>query len=125
MSIDPTTVTKENLIGLIKQWMQIDTELKELAKEAKIRRDKKKILSSNLVDIMKSNEIECFDINNGKLLFTQNKVKGTLNKEYLFSIISKYFEKDKSVNPEIVTKFILDNRDIKIKEGIRCKFNKN
>ena len=38
-------------------------------KEIKVRRNKKKELSDKLIKVMRTNDIECFDINNGKLLY--------------------------------------------------------
>ena len=119
-NIDPTNISKQDLINYIKEWLQIDKELKEILKAAKVKRDRNKALTNSLVNVMKSNEIECFDINNGKLLYTQNKVKNSLNKAYLLSSLTKYFENDSS-QAELVSKFIMENREIKIKEGIRFK----
>ena len=69
---------------------------------------------------MKTHEIDCFDINDGKLLYTKNKGKTPLNKNNLLSALEKYFDNEK-VNAEEVTNFILDNREIKIKEGLKKK----
>ena len=40
---------------------------------------------------MKSNEIDCFDINDGKLVYTQNKVKTPLSKKHLMSALMNYY----------------------------------
>ena len=124
MSIDPAKVTKEELITYIKEWMQIEKDMKELQKQIKARRERKKVLTENLVVIMKNNEIDCFDINNGKLLYTKNKVKSTINKPYLLNALSKYFENDPNVQADEVSKFIMENRIEKVKENIRCKMDK-
>ncbi len=125
MSDDETEISKTELITLIKEWKQLDDELKLIQKNIKERKDKKKILSEKLVKIMKNNEIDCFDINNGKLLYTKTKVKTTINKNYLLEIMSHYFKDDDNVEIDKVTDYILDNRNVKVKEGIRCKLNKN
>jgi len=39
--------------------------------------------------------------------------------------MSKYFADDDTVEIDKVTDFILENRNVKIKEGIRCKLDKN
>ena len=70
---------------------------------------------------MKTNEIDCFDINNGKILFCKNKVKAPLNKAYLLSTLEKYFKNHPNVNATEVSDFVLDNREIIIKENIRRK----
>jgi len=125
LTTDPTKVTKEELIKYVKNWMSIEKEIKELQREMKIRRDKKKQLSLNLVAIMKTNEIECLDINDGKLIYTHSKVKNTINKNYLLGVLGKYFENDPDVEIDLISDFILENRETdKVREGIKCKFNK-
>ena len=47
---------KEILIQNIREWLQIDNELKELRRAAKERRERKKELTNDLVDIMKNLE---------------------------------------------------------------------
>jgi hypothetical protein len=49
--------TKEELVGNIKGWMQIDEEIRVLNRELKERRAQKKALTESLVTIMKDNEI--------------------------------------------------------------------
>lgn len=117
-------VTKETLINNIKEWVQIDSEIKELQKEMKDRREKKKLLTHNLVEIMKTNEIDCFDIKNGKLLYTKSNVKSSLNKDHIMKCLMKYFEKAPNIDASDVTQFILENREIKEKDNIRIKTNK-
>jgi len=112
--------TKEELVKNIKKWISYDYEIKNLQKSMKEIRDKKKELTKSLIDVMKNHEIDCFDINDGKLLYTKNKVKTPLNKNNLMIALEKYFENE-SVNVEEVTNFILDNREIKIKENLKKK----
>ena len=65
--------TKEQLVATIKEWIQTESEIKLLQKEIKMRRARKKELSEMLVSTMKDNEIDCFDINDGKIIYSQNK----------------------------------------------------
>ena len=112
--------TKEELVENIKKWVSYDYEIKNLQKSMKEIREKKKELTKTLIDVMKNHEIDCFDINDGKLLYTKNKVKTPLNKNNLMIALEKYFENE-SVNVEDVTNFILDNREIKIRENLKKK----
>lgn len=112
--------TKEELVKNIKKWISYDYEIKNLQKSMKEIREKKKELTKSLIDVMKNHEIDCFDINDCKLLYTKNKVKTPLNKNNLMIALEKYFENE-SVNVEEVTNFILDNREIKIKENLKKK----
>ena len=113
--------SKEELKEIIKEWIQLDNEIKTLQTEMKSRKERKKGLSENLVNIMRQNEIDCFNVNDGKLIYSQTKVKGSINKNHLIASITKFLEDQDQA--EEITKFILDNRDIKIKEIIKRKKN--
>ena len=113
--------TKDELVENIKSWMKIDTEMKMLQKELKHRRELKKKLSSSLVEIMKTNEIDCFDMADGKLIYTKNNVKSALSIKHLEECLSLYFAQHPDINPSDVSEFILDKRVIKVNESIRHK----
>jgi|TARA_B110000003_G_scaffold10582_2_gene10750 hypothetical protein len=115
--------TKDQLVSHIKEWISIDEEVKLLKKEIKIRQERKKNLTQDLVEVMKSNEIDAFDINNGKLIYTKRKTKQAISKKLLLSSLQDMFETPEEVNK--ITEHILESRSEKIKEIIRRKTNKN
>ena len=114
---------KELLIQNIREWLQIDNELKELRRAAKERRERKKELTNDLVDIMKNNEIDCFDVNGGKLIYSRSKTKAPLSKKHLLTALAVYFKHDPQQVGEI-SNHILNTREDKIKETIRRKIQK-
>lgn len=113
-------MNKDELVHSIKEWIQIENELKELQKAAKERRQRKKELTTILVNVMRENEIDCFDVNDGKLMYTKNNVKSTLSKKTLLSSITNYF-KDDPVQAKQLSDFIMQQRESKVKESIRLK----
>lgn len=116
---------KEILINNIKEWLQNDNDIKELQKQIKIKKEKNKFITNNLVEIMKNNEIDCFDINDGKLIYSQIKSKSALSKKHLSTCLEKYFKNSETT--EMVNdlcNFILDNRTTKITETIKRKIIK-
>jgi hypothetical protein len=115
-------MNKELIVDSIKEWIQLDNELKEIQKASKERRTRKKEITALLVDIMRENEIDCFDVNanEGKLLYTQSKVKTGITKKYLMDTLSNFY-KDKPDYGIEVADYILNNREEKIKENIRRK----
>jgi Zn/Cd-binding protein ZinT len=115
------STAKELLTQNIKGWMQLDKEIKILQKELKERKKKILVFSNQLVELMKSKDLDCVDINDGKILFTQSKTKTPLNKKYLLESLQKYFADNRGVQVDDVVKFVLENRDIHVKEGIRLK----
>jgi hypothetical protein len=116
--------SQEHLINNVKNWLKIEEEIKELQKIVREKKKEKKDYTENLVDIMKQNDIDCFDITDGKLIYTKNKVKQSLSKKHILNALSAYFQND-SGRAKDVTNFILESREIKIKENIRHKIKKN
>lgn len=111
---------KEELVRNVKGWIEIDNEIKAGQKRLKELRKEKKEITSVLVDVMKENEIDCFDINDGKLVYKQNKQKAPLSKKHLLQSLSKYFPgNDKEVGN--ICSFIMDSREERIKESIERK----
>lgn len=115
--------TKDELVMNIKEWIKMDTEISKLQTEIKERKNKKKQLSEALMYVMKKNEIDCFDINGGSLVYKQNKVKKPINAKSLIATLKTYFSSNPNTAEE-VTKFILDNREEQIKEVIKRKVDK-
>jgi len=116
---------KEKLAQNVKNWLKIDKEIQMLQKELKDRKKKKNDYTQSLVEIMKSNEIDCFDISEGKIIYTQNNVKKPINKQHLIECLGKYFETNPNVLTDDIVKFILDSRPVNMKESIRHKPPKN
>ena len=111
---------KQELINNVKNWITLDTEIKQLQKLAKTKRKEKKAYTEALVNIMRDNEIDCFDVQDGKLIYTKKKVKAPLSKKHLLSSLGNYFKNNKKLITEL-SQFILDSREEKIKENIRRK----
>jgi len=115
--------TKEQLVSNIKEWIKIDTEISQLRQEIKERNNKKKMMTESLVNVMKTNNIDCFDINDGSLIYKKSKVKKPINSRTLLSSLQNYY-KDNQQIAEDVTKYILDNREEQVKEIIKRKVHK-
>ena len=115
--------TKQELIMHIKSWIEIDNEINKLQKQIKSFREEKKQLTGNLVDVMKSNEIDCFDINDGRLIYSKSKVKKPINKQTLLSALEGYFKNNTDMAKEL-SEHILNSREETVKESIRRKTNK-
>lgn len=113
--------TKEELVQTIKEWISVEQEIKMLQQEIKQRKAKKKELSDTLVNTMKSNEIDCFDINNGKIIYTRNKVRSTVSKKHIMDSLSQYFNDSDVTTAQDITKFILDARSVVLKDNIKFK----
>ena len=114
--------TKAQLVQYIKSWIEVDNSMRNLQKEMKTLKDNKKTLTDALVNVMKSNEIDVFDINDGKLVYAKTKVKAPINKTTLFSALMQHYSDEDTAKK--LSEFIMDSRQEKIKESIRRKIQK-
>jgi predicted nucleic acid-binding Zn-ribbon protein len=114
---------KEQLVNNIKEWIKMDNEISKLKAEIKERNSKKKTLTENLVNVMKTNSIDCFDINGGALVYKKNKVKKPINGKTLLLALQNYYKNDTKIAEEI-TKHVMDSREEQIKEIIKRKIDK-
>jgi hypothetical protein len=116
---------KDKVVLDIKEWIKCDNEIRQLQREIKIRKELQGKLTNNIMSTMKSKDIDCFDLNDGKIMYTQTKIKSSLNKKHLLACIDKYFSdnEDKDIANDL-TNYILDSRETKIKESIKRKINK-
>jgi len=115
--------TKDELITHIKEWIEIDNGIISLQKKIKQLRENKKQLTLSLVNVMKTNEIDCFDINDGKLIYSKSKIKKPINKKTLLLALETYFQ-DNSELAKQISEHILNSRIETVKESIRHKTEK-
>lgn len=113
---------RSNLIDNVKAWIHLDNEMKTLRREMKERRDKKKEITKALVSVMKTNDIDCFDITDGQLIYSKKNIKKPLTKKHLLNSLSTYFKNDNKIVKELGG-FIMNSRQGTIKEDIRRKIN--
>ena len=119
----PKPNTKDELIANIKEWIKMDNEITKLKAEVKDKTNKKKELTESLVNIMKGNSIDCFDINGGALVYKKRKTKQSISGKFLLSQLEEYYKEQPELAKEI-TKKVLDNRLEVFKDEIKRKIDK-
>ena len=122
MSTPP--INKAELVESIKEWIRIDNEIRNLNKEIRDRKTQMTKISQNLMSTMKDNNIDEFNVKEGKLIYSKKQVKKPITKKYLTDILLKYYEGDETHATEMNT-YILENRESIVKETIRRKTTEN
>ena len=116
-------MNKDELLDSVKLWISLDDKIKNLGKEIKDTRKEKKNLTNVLLDTMKNNEIDCFDLAGGnKLIYQKIKTKKTLSKKHLLGALINLTKNEKEAKD--MSDFILNSREDQIKENIRRKIPK-
>ena len=110
---------KQVLAEQIKKWVKIDNEIKQLKKEENSRKKIQKEISAQLIETMRENEIDEFNLKNGKLVYSKHNVKKLITKRNLITILAKYFDDTDQAN--VLTEYIDDNREVSEKETIKFK----
>ena len=118
-----TTLKKDDLIVYIKEWIKIDNEIINLKSQVKQKTTKKKELTESLVNVMKVNNIDCFYINVGDLIYKQKKSKRTISGKFLLSQLEEHYKDQPELAKEL-TKKVLENRVNIVKDEITRKIDK-
>ena len=72
---------------------------------------------------MKSNSIDCFDINGGALMYKQRKTKKAISGKFLLAQLETYYSDKPELAKDIVKK-VLDSREETVKDEIKRKIGK-
>lgn len=117
------SITKEQLKDYLRQWVRVENEISTLSVEIKKRKLIHQQLSKSLLDVMRKNEIDCFDIANGRIVYSKTKVRAPLNNGQLKTALTTYY-KDDVEKANSLTEFLLASRVEKTREAIKMKIPK-
>ena len=117
-------ITKDQLKDYLRQWVRVENEIGTLSAEIKKRKLIHQQLSASLLNVMRQNEIDCFDLANGRIVYSKTKIKAPLNNGQLKSALTTYY-KDDADKASSLTEFLLSSRVEKTRESIKMKIPKN
>ena len=112
------------LVNTIKNWLDVENEINIYNKKVRELRKQKKELNISLMNVMKDNDIDCFDCKTGQLTYNKTNVKKSINKKYLNDILKKYFDDTNNQEADKLCSYILENRDTLVRESIKLKKKK-
>jgi hypothetical protein len=117
-------ITKDQLKDYLRQWVRVENEIGTLNAEIKKRKLLHQQLSASLLSVMRQNEIDCFDLANGRIVYSKTKIRAPLNNGQIKTALTTYYkdDADKATN---LTQFLLASRVEKTRESIKMKIPKN
>ena len=114
--------SKQDLIDIIKQWLEADEKLKCINIQARQARKTKNDLTCVLAQIMKDNEIDCVDVNKGKIIYGVKRTRSSVSKSLLTAALEEYLSETKQEGDPIeIAKYILERRSVKETDCIKIK----
>jgi len=114
--------TLEQLKQTVREWVRLDNEIRTLNKEIVSRRNDKKLISKSLINVMRENKLDQFDIKDGQLMYIKKNKKKPITQAQLLTLLSTYYKDDIS-KAEEMHNFLLDNREEVVEEKITRKIN--
>jgi hypothetical protein len=115
--------TKDQLVKLIKEWVHLDNESRTLQAHLNVNKLEKKRTSNELMEVMKHNEIDCFQIKDGKIQYKKTNIKKPLSNKILVKLLNEFYDGNQDKVSEL-NNFLIENREEVIKENIVRKMNK-
>ena len=112
--------TKGQLIDAVKEWVKLDNEIRNIQKIQKDKKKAKEDISKSLMNIMKENEIDCFDLKDGQIRYKKESKREALTQKTLLSILSKHPQLG-GEQAEHLNQFVYDRRKVIETETITRK----
>jgi TolA-binding protein len=109
--------SKDKLVDVVKRWVQLDNQINQLNITTKELKNEKKEVNQEMIQIMKHNDIDIFDLKDGQIQYKKEKKRAGLSQKRLFMILSNH-PKLKEEEVIALNDYIYQNREETIKETI-------
>lgn len=108
----------------IKQWVQVDNQLKELNDKIRELREKRNCLEKNITSYASSNNLSnsVVQIGDGRLKFTNSKIPEPLTFRYLEKTLGEIIKNENQV--KLIMEHIKQKREIRVVPEIK-RFSNN
>jgi uncharacterized protein (UPF0335 family) len=114
---------KEILVDVVKKWVQLDNQINQLNKMAKQLKQEKKTLNQDMIDVMKQNDIDIFDLKDGQIQYKKETKREPLSQKRLLHILSKHPQLGEE-QAVALNEYVYSHREEVVKETIVRKINK-
>jgi len=107
----------------VKQWVQLDSQLKTLNEKAKEIRNQRNDLSDGILDFVDDNNLSSstIKISDGRLKFAQNKQTAPLTLGFLETCLGDIINNEEKVTQ--IMEYIKQKRDVKYVPDIKRFYN--
>jgi len=113
---------REQLIAVIRDWVKIDNEIRILQKDMRDCRKRRHAISQSLMESMKKHDIDCVEVQGGKILYTKKSVKKPISAKLLIQLVKSFYKDDDEMAGQF-QEYLQENRELVVKETIVRKEN--
>ena len=109
--------------NMIKEWVTIDNELRELSLKTKSLREKKNNINNNVINYIETNNLDnaIIKISDGTLKFNYTNVSQPLTFKYINECLNDIINDKNQV--EIIINYIKNKRNVKSIMDIKRNYN--
>ena len=109
--------------NMIKEWVTIDNELRELSLKSKSLREKKNNVNNNVINYIENNNLDnaIIKISDGTLKFNYTNVSQPLTFKYINECLNDIINDKNQV--EIIINYIKNKRNVKSIMDIKRNYN--
>lgn len=111
--------TVDQLKQTVREWVKYDNEIRALNKEIASRRHEKKQISKQLIDVMRENKLDIFDIKDGQIMYVKKNKKKPVTQKQLLTLFTSYYNDTKKA--EEMHNYVMENREEVMEETIQRK----
>jgi len=117
-------LNENNLVDIVKKWVVLDNQISQLNKTLKQLKLDKKNVNQEMIDVMKQNDIDIFDIKDGQIQYKKETRRVGLSQKRILMILSKHPQLGEE-QAIALNDYIYENREEIIKESIVRKMKPN
>jgi seryl-tRNA synthetase len=111
---------KQALIDIVKSWVTLDNQIRALSNKLRELRKEKKAQNEQMIQIMKANEIDNFDLKDGQIRYKKETKREALTQKKLLDILAKHpqlgEEQAKHLNQFVFERRKITEKDIIIRK---------
>jgi hypothetical protein len=109
--------SKDILIDIVKKWVLLDNQINQLNKSLKQLKNDKKMVNQEMIEVMKQNDIDIFDLKDGQIQYKKESKRVALSQKRLLMILSKHPQlgEEQAIS---LNEYVYQNREEIIKESI-------
>lgn len=93
----------------VKEYLNIDNDIKKLMEAVRERKKRKKILSTSIISFMKTHNIQDLNSEDGRLKYSVSKTTKSLSKKDIYQSLSKFLQSNDKAQEAL--SYIYSNRE--------------